>query len=159
MELKHHMLLARSQRTGLCIKTNSRLTQQQRLSWQVCPQLNKALFLSPQFCWLVEIHSYSFRHLAPCFSWNQPSLRTAFLQWLVLISSQHTRSQPQKAQAMKTPWVSAAGKSVSLEKSFLPLTAVLKMQGTQAEACDSSWYLQVTKYFYIHCPFQLIFRR
>lgn len=43
---------------------------------------------------------------------------------------------------MKTPWVSAAGKSVSpevsLEKSFLPLTAVLKMQGTQAEACDSS---------------------
>ena len=40
-----------------------------------------------------------------------------------------------------------AGKSVSpevlLEKSFLPRTADLKLRGTQAEAHDSPWYLQV----------------
>lgn len=61
---------------------------------------------------------------------------------MVLISSQQVRSYPQKAQATKTPWVSAAGKSVSpevsLEKSSLPLTATLEMQGPQAETRDSS---------------------
>ena len=40
-----------------------------------------------------------------------------------------------------------AGKSVSpevsLEKSFLPLTADLKLRGTQAGPHDSPWYLQV----------------
>lgn len=61
-ELKHRMPRARSWQAYLCLENNSRLTQCQRLNWEVLPWLTKALF---SVCGLAEIHFDSFQHLHP----------------------------------------------------------------------------------------------